>query len=174
VVFVTLDDFEEDFWEQNPELQYIEPFAEIKKQKGSSNIMKAIYLVYDYKSKFNVGGVNEEEAKRDVQKNFLKQKDFNWGKYNEIIEAYKDKCKTPLQKSLEQYAEQLFGLQKYINSLSWEDDDEAPIKAQSIKDYKAFFKDYKEYEALVKEELKEKRYKGGYRKSPAEKMSSGG
>ena len=172
--FIEIEDFEKDFWEQNPEIQFIEPFASFKKTKGSSDLMKAIYLVYDFKSKFKIAGVNEEEAKRDVQKNFLKKKDFNWGQYNELIEAYKDMCTTKLQKSLMQYEEQLFGLQRYINSLSWDDDEDAAIKTQSIKDYKMFFKDYKEYEELVKEELKEKRYKAGYRKSPAEKLTSGG
>lgn len=172
--FIEIEDFNQDFWEQNPELQYIEPFATFKKTKGSSDIMKAIYLVYDFKSKFKIAGVSEEEAKRDVQKNFLKKKEFNWAQYIELIEAYKDMCTTKLQKSLQQYEEQLFGLQKFINSLSWESDEDAAIKTQSIKDYKMFLKDYKEYEDLVKEELKEKRYKGGYRKSPAEKLSSGG
>jgi len=40
--FVTLEDDKADFWEQNPELKYIEPFATFSKKKDSSNIMKAI------------------------------------------------------------------------------------------------------------------------------------
>lgn len=36
--FVTLDDLDGDFWAQNPELKYIEPFAEFSKKEDSSSI----------------------------------------------------------------------------------------------------------------------------------------
>ena len=52
--FVIVDDLDGDFWKQNPELKYIEPFSEFSKKKNSSEIMKAIYLAYDFKSKFNI------------------------------------------------------------------------------------------------------------------------
>lgn len=170
--FVILDDLDGDFWEQNPELKYMEPFSEFKKEKNSSNIMKAIYLAYDFKSKFNRAGIPEEQAKEDIAKNFLKKPDFEWGKYKEIIESYKDKCKTKVQKALEKFEEDVVGFQNYLRRLSWEDEEEAQVKSNIYKIVDEYYKKYKECEALVKDEIREKRYKGGYRLSPAEKMSN--
>lgn len=170
--FATLEDLDGNFWEQNPELKFIDPFSEFMKKKNSSEIMKAIYLVYDFKSKFNIAGVSEDEAKKDIEKNFLKIKNFDWLDYHDIIEAYKDKCTTKVQKALQRFEKDLTGLQDYLDRLSWEDDEEAMLKKDIIKDIDSFYKKYKECEALVKEEMREKRYKGGYRKSPAEKLST--
>jgi len=170
--FVTLDDLDGDFWEQNPELKYIEPFAKFSKTKNSSAIMKAIYLAFDFKSKFNRAGIPEEEAKKDIAQNFLKIKDFQWGEYHEITEAYKDKCKTKVQKSLEKFEADVVGFQNYMLSLSWEDEDEAAVKVNLVKEVDNYYQKYKACETIVKDEVREKRYKGGYRLSPAEKMST--
>lgn len=170
--FVIVDNLEEDFWKQNPELKYIEPFAEFSKKKNSSEIMKAIYLAYDFKSKFNRAGIPEDEARKDIAKNFLKKPDFVWGEYKEIIDAYKDKCKTKIQKSLELFEEDVVGFQNYLRRLSWEDEEEAQVKSSIYKIADEYYKKYKDCESLVKDEIREKRYKGGYRLSPAEKMST--
>ena len=169
--FVTLDNLDGDFWEQNPELKYIEPFAQFSKKKDSSSIMKAIYLAFDFKSKFNRAGIPEEDAKRDIAKNFLNIEDFQWGEYNELIEAYKDKCKTKVQKSLEKFEADVVGFQNYMSSLSWEDEDEAAVKVNLVREVDNYYRKYKACETIVKDEIREKRYRGGYRLSPAEKMS---
>lgn len=170
--FVTLDDLDGDFWVQNPELKYIEPFAEFSKKEDSSSIMKAIYLAFDFKSKFNRAGIPEEEAKRDIAKNYLKIKDFQWGEYHELTDAYKDKCKTKVQKSLERFESDLLGFEHYMLGLSWQDENEAPVKSELVKEVEKYFQKYKACEAIVKDEIREKRYKGGYRLSPSEKMST--
>lgn len=170
--FVIVDDLDGDFWKQNPELKYIEPFAEFSKKKNSSEIMKAIYLAYDFKSKFNRAGIPEEEARKDIAKNFLKNEKFVWAEYKEIIDAYKDKCKTKVQKALELFEEDVVGFQNYLRRLSWEDEEEAQVKSNIYKIADEYYKKYKDCESLVKDEIREKRYKGGYRLSPAEKMST--
>lgn len=170
--FVIVDDLDGDFWKQNPELKYIEPFAEFSKKKNSSEIMKAIYLAYDFKSKFNRAGIPEEEARKDIAKNFLKNQKFVWAEYKEIIDAYKDKCKTKVQKALELFEEDVVGFQNYLRRLSWEDEEEAQVKSNIYKIADEYYKKYKDCESLVKDEIREKRYKGGYRLSPAEKMST--
>jgi len=149
--FVTLDDLDGDFWIQNPELKYIEPFAEFSKKEDSSSIMKAIYLAFDFKSKFNRAGIPEEESK---------------------TEAYKDKCKTKVQKSLEKFEADVVGFQNYMSSLSWEDEEEAGVKASLVREVDNYYRKYKDCETIVKDEIREKRYKGGYRLSPSEKMST--
>lgn len=171
--FVTLEDDKADFWEQNPELKYIEPFATFSKKKDSSNIMKAIYLVYDFKSKFNRGGIPQDQAKDDVAKNFLNKKDFKWDDYKEIITAYEDSCTTVKQKALLKFQKDLTGLSNFMERLSWEDAEDQYTKKEINKEMIVYFKNLSECESLVNEEIKEKRFKGGYRMSPSEKMTSG-
>jgi arylsulfatase A-like enzyme len=171
--FVTLDDDKADFWEQNQELKYIEPFATFSKKKDSSDIMKAVYLVYDFKSKFNRGGIPKDKAKEDVAKNFLKKPNFKWDDYEEVIKAYIDTCTTVKQKALQKFEKDLKGLSEYMEVLSWADPDEAVIKKDINKEMRVYFNNLSECESLVNEEIKEKRFKGGYRMSPSEKMTSG-
>lgn len=170
--FVILEDEKVDFWEQNPELKYIEPFAALYKKKDSSDIMKAIYLVYDFKSKFNRGGISKDKAKDDVSKNFLKKPNFKWEDYKDIIDAYIESCTTVKQKALQKFEKDLTGLSDYMEALSWADPDEAVIKKDINKEMRVYFNNLSECESLVNEEIKEKRFKGGYRMSPSEKMTS--
>jgi hypothetical protein len=163
--FVILEDLAGDFWEQNPEIALIEPFASFKKKKGSSEIMKAIYLIYDFKSKFNVAKEPREKVIEDVNTNFLKQPNFDWTKHTDVIEAYQEKCKTPLQRDLEAVYEDLRGLRSYITRLSWEDDEEAKIKKDYMKEIDSYYERCKNLEAKVLGEIQEKRFKGNVRKS---------
>lgn len=165
IPFVELYSLEEDFWVQNPELSVMSPFAEFKKKKNSGEIMKAIYLIYDFKSKFNIAKEPREKVIEDVNKNFLKQPNFDWSKYTDIVNAYIEKCKTPLQKDLEAMYFDLEGLRKYINRLSWEDDEEAKIKKDYMKEIDGFYDKCKNLEAKVLGEIQEKRFKGNVRKS---------
>jgi hypothetical protein len=163
--FVIIEDLAGDFWEQNPELALMRPFSEFKKKKNSSEIMKAIYLIYDFKSKFNVAKEPRERVIEDVNTNFLKQPNFDWGKLQDIIDAYVEKCKTPLQRDLEAMYEDLKGLRSYIARLSWEDDDEAKIKKDYMKEIDTYYERCKNLEAKVLGEIQEKRFKGNVRKS---------
>lgn len=160
------------FWEQNPELKYIEPFSEFYKEENSSDIMKAIYLAYDFKSKFIRAGISEDESKRDIAKNFIKDTSFEWGKYSKIIDAYKEMCKTKVQKALDRFERDAVGFTEYLTNLSWEDPEEAEVKSSIYKTVEDYYKKYKDCEALVIGEIKEKRFRDGYRLSPAEKMSN--
>lgn len=170
--FVILEDEKDDFWEQNPELKYIEPFSTFSKKKDSSETMKAIYLVYDAKSKFNRGGISKDKAKDDVSKNFLKKPNFKWEDYKDIIDAYIESCTTVKQKALQKFEKDLTGLSDYMEALSWADPDEAVIKKDINKEMRVYFNNLSECESLVNEEIKEKKFKGGYRMSPSEKMTS--
>lgn len=169
--FVTVYDFDEDFWLQNPELKYMEPFASFYKTDNSSLIMKAIYLAYDFKSKFNRAGISIEESKKDIAENYIKDSKFEWGKYNDIISSYQERCKTKVQKALEIFEADVIGFQNYLSSLSWEDQDEALVKASTYKVVEDYYVKYKNCESLVKEEINEKKYRNDYRLSPSEKLT---
>jgi hypothetical protein len=171
--FVTIDiESPLTFWEQNPEIKYMEPFSSFYEEENSSDIMKAIYLAYDFKSKFIRAGIPEDTAKRDIAKNFLKDPSFEWGKYSKIIDAYKDKCKTKVQKALDKFEKDAVGFTEYLANLSWEDPEEAEVKSGIYKTVEDYYKKFKDCEALVIGEINEKRFRDGYRLSPAEKMSS--
>jgi len=163
--FVNLENIEDNFWEQNPELAYMTPFSELYKKKEGEQIMKAIYLIYDFKSRFNIAKEPREKVIEDVSTNFLKKPKFDWSKYEHIISTYEDKMKTPLQKDLEAMYLDLEGFRSYITRLSWEDDEEAKLKRDYMKDIDVLYNKIKELESKVAGEIQEKRFRGNARKS---------
>jgi len=60
-----------------------------------------------------------------------------------------------------------------MERLSWEDAEDQYTKKEINKEMIVYFKNLSDCESLVNEEIKEKRFKGGYRMSPSEKMTSG-
>ena len=122
--FAILKDIDEDFWEQNKELTFISPFSSFKKKKNSSEVMKAIYLLYDHKSKLNESDTPFESRLDDVNKNFLGDANFDWSKYEEIVEAYKEKCVSFVFKELGKKKERVEEVDKTISSLHLDDPEE--------------------------------------------------
>lgn len=91
VVPPNLDADEHDFFEYNPELQYIDPVPRLIKDVGpmvASRVMWAVYLSEDPQSKFF--SMREEERRYQISKNFLKNVDFGWDLYGYMIDAYPD------------------------------------------------------------------------------------
>lgn len=170
--FVTLDDIKGDFWEQNPEIELHQPFANFKKNKRSSDIMKAIYLVYDPKSISKRGNISEEQSKKDIAENLLGDPNFDWEPYVDIIRAYKEKCKTKLQVELEKWLYDIQERLQYGNELSWSDEAESKRKDDILLSHKKYMDAYIEVERKVKDEMASRRMKNGYHKSMLEMMGT--
>lgn len=145
---VKLRDIEASFWGQNPELGLMTPFAAFKKKAKSDKIMKAIYLIWDAKSTFRKSGMTTEQIMEDINTNFLGNPDFDWEPYQEIIEAYKDKCMSRLYKKVLDMLEELDLIDEARQSLSWDDEDEYKRK---IELFAASKKLYEEAITLQKE-----------------------
>lgn len=82
-------DITHNFWEDNPEVKYIEEFRELFNKLGdiqSSRIMIAIFLVEDPKSHYKDQMRHERISL--VCKNFLKKPDLDWGKLKRYTDAY--------------------------------------------------------------------------------------
>ena len=145
---IRLKDLDKDFWEQNKELALMTPFSSFKKKAKSDKIMKAIYLIWDSKSSFRKSGMSTEEIMNDININFLNNADFNWEPYEDIVEAYKDKCMSRLYKKVIAMLSELDDIDEARSNLSWEDEDQYK---QKIALFDASKKLYEEAISLQKE-----------------------
>ena len=127
IEFIVVEDpeKEKDIWKLNPELNYMEPFATFKKtsKKNASKIMNAIWLIYDPKSKFRATDMTDDQIIADVNKNYLGKEDYDWEPYMEIVTAYRQKCKTFLQRQLEEWKQDIEERDRAIRNLSYSDPD---------------------------------------------------
>ena len=156
----------EDFWQLNFELCYLDPFTEFKDVKGSAKIMCAIWLAYDPKSSFTNGNIPEALAKSQVDKNFLKDPDFNWGDYSKYVRAFKDYCRTPIEKSLDDFKRILDERQRTAEDLDWDTDFEK--KDKIILTQKDYYEKYFEMRDRMNNEREEALAHGNYTPSELE------
>lgn len=80
---------EEDFFKQNPELQYRSSVKRLIRKVGkkeAGRIMWAVYLTEDLNSTFYP--LRTEEKRMEVAKNYLEDEDFDWDEYESLIEDY--------------------------------------------------------------------------------------
>lgn len=173
IEFIIVEDpeKEKEIWKLNPELNYMEPFATFKKtsRRNASKIMNAIWLIYDPKSKFRATDMTEAEIMQDVNKNYLGNEEYDWSPYTEIVEAYKKKCKTLLQRRLEDWRIDLEERDKSIRELKYSDPEERKEKDDMLSTRDLLYKKYLDTESLVKNETKELRMKAGYGLSKLER-----
>lgn len=159
----------EDFWKVNQELTYIEPFSSFVKEKGSALIMSAIYLAYDPKSSAQNSGESVDVIKKDIAKNVLGDPKFSWGKYNKIIDSYRSKCRTRIEKELDDWYLQLQERSEYVNNLSW--DENSREKEELLLKNDQHFQKYRSIVSALKEERVENLAHGNYTKSRLESRS---
>ena len=150
----------EDFWELNQEFSYVEPFSSFKKEKDSAKIMMAIYMVYDPKSQLVNSGESEVKIKEDIKNNFIKNPEFEWKDYRELVVAYKSYSKSKIEKELEQYYLDIIERREYAKDLDIEDDYER--KNDIIKTHKSYLKDYFDCADRLKEDRQERLFHGNY------------
>jgi len=131
----------EKFWELNIELTYLDPFSELQKEKGSSLIMTAIWMLCDPKSSFAQSSIKEHELKANLAKNLLNNPKFDWSKYGPHIRAYQNYCRTPIEKSLDSLKKILDERQQTIDGLDWDQDFEKKDKIYLSQDsyYEKYF-----------------------------------
>ncbi len=104
-------DTKTDFFKANPQLN-IETF-----KKVSSNVMWAIALLYDTKSKFF--NLPIDDRLNIIKKEFLKDKDFNIEKYKNQIELYVKLTTTPAKRQLIQWNRILDEKSKYLETIRY-------------------------------------------------------
>ena len=160
------------FWKVNPQLASFGGFKELydsddsKDKVSSSKIMWAIAFMYDPDSKF----INIPTEKRmDIIKiDFLKDKKFDWSKYDNQIKMYLDCILTPAERLMSEWKNKLEERSKFIK--------EQKYTLENAKDLDRMLADTKKmydyYNSVLDDLIKEKsgsRVKGNTMESAAEK-----
>jgi hypothetical protein len=160
---------ENNFWETNPELTILPEFSKVfdsDKSKGkqlSSTIMWGIYYAYNPESKF-FSLPNKLDL---LEKNFIKQDGFSWGKVEKVVEIYKGMVLSDSERALVEWGEIMtmrsIAMKKLYKELL-EDQNALDIDTKALKevdtmltntpkmfeDYKKVRKDYEEEKTTKK------------------------
>jgi len=168
---IRVKDIDKDFWGQNQQLAIMTPFSEFKKEKNSSKIMMAIYLIHDSKSDFIKAGMTTDEIIKDVNKNYLEDENFPWEKYQKIVDAYKDKCTSRLHKKVMNMLDEIDEIEKSRSELSWDDPNDAELKIKLFDASKKLFNEAIELQKRLNEEIAELELEGDYVPSMIEELS---
>jgi hypothetical protein len=163
-----------DFWEQNPILGYMSPFNEFKKKKNSSNIMKAIYMIYDSKSPYRATSKEEGDILAEVNKNFLNDEKFPWDEYDKIISAYKDVCISKLQKKVNDLMLEISEMDIARRDLSFDDSAESERRMKMYSMVKTLYTDAITLQNELNEEVGEQLIYGDYVPSLIEEFALNG
>lgn len=157
-------DEDEDIWKLNPHLLLISTFKELKKKEGhkkSSNIVKAIYYIWDAKSELRDSAVSENELIKEITESLL-SKNFDWSKYDHVKEAYFKYCVTEIEAEHLRRGREVKKFGDFIENWNWTKDD-AKDKGIVMKQYKEVFKDWIESDADFKQEKNTlEEFGGGY------------
>lgn len=170
--FITLNNSEENIWEINPFLDLISEFKELKRKEGeetSSNILKAIYLIWDPKSDLRESGLPETKLMNDVTESLL-GKSFNWDKYDHIREAYMEYNISELEREFLRCGKELKDFNDFLEKWTWTKEG-AKERATVMKQYKELISDYvRAKENFIQERTEIEEMEGGYTKSFLENM----
>lgn len=171
-VFCTLPEEKQNFWEANPELLNLTPYAQFYKKEGkrrSGRIMTAIYMCFDPKSSAqNSGEREEEDIMVDIATHFLNDKKFDWSEFKTIINAYKLDCRTKIEKELDYWELELKTRRQYQRNLPW--DTERKEKDEMLKTQKTLFQDMIDIRKELDKERNEKKFYAGTHKSLLERQ----
>lgn len=173
-VFAVRPEEGQNFWDANPEMQYLSPYAAFLKKHGkrkTNKVMTAIWMAFDPKSVAqNSGNREEKEIMDDIAENYLGDKKFPWKDYSEIIKAFKEDCRTKIEKELDYWEIELKTRREYQRELPW--DTERKEKDEMLKTQKTLFNDYIAVKKELDRERAEKKYYAGTHKSLLERQQS--
>lgn len=173
--FIIVNNPSDNIWEVNKELELISEFRNFKKKEGehrSSQILKAIYYIWDPKSNINDSGFSEDKLMDDVTQSLVDDPDFNWEDYEDIKQLYLDNNLSKNEQLLIKYRKEIQGLSELLDTWGWSKSD-AKLKGEVVSQYKRLFEDLKEVESkflMEKHEMEE--MLGNYVKSRFEKYGN--
>ena len=112
------------YWEIDPQLKVIEPFATLykedksKKKSNSSLTMWAIALFADPESRFK--NLSEDKKKELIEKDYIRHKckDFDWKSLAEGIEVYRSLYITQAQRSLIDWENKLKEMDDFLKYIT--------------------------------------------------------
>ena len=112
---------QENIFESNKELRYVDEFKRLIKAEGeerASKIAWALYMVHDPSSSlFNM----DMDVKLDnVAKNYLEEPEFDWEKYDYVADALKTHSMGPKKRLYSEYINLFENRKTYLRTLSYE------------------------------------------------------
>lgn len=129
-------DTDANFWSLHPDMKVISPFKQIyeddrsKKKEDSSKMMWFIVLCYDRESKLFKQSI--EERHRIIGEDYCGDSKY-YSKWKIVLDAaiavYTNIQYTPMQKLMASWDKKLVERAKWLDSLSFEEDDERVDKA---------------------------------------------
>lgn len=122
-----LNSFDTDvnIWEAEPQLKIPKVFAELyasDKSKGkahSSKIMWAIALLVDNSEANKFRNLRENDRKTLIASDFLKDEEFNFDEYQELMDMYIELNMSKLEKELRQQELKLEERARFINDTAY-------------------------------------------------------
>lgn len=107
---------ERDFFDQNPEVAYFEPFAKVKKEeKNASKICWAIFMREDPNSDFY--RIPENQREEEIKKNYLKDEKFEFEDYKYLIDAWPRYCLEKEEAMFKIWGDKLDQLTQHVRTL---------------------------------------------------------
>jgi len=173
MAFITVDSPDDNIWEKNTSLELISEFRDFKEKEGidkSSNILKAIYYIWDPKSDIRDSGVSEKKLIEDVTTDLIKDPDFKWDDYDHIRKAYMDNNITLLEGKLLNHEAEMAKLKKFLDD--WVlDKNDIRDRILAVSAYTKLIDEYIDIRDKVKMETEElSDMLGGYQKSMIEDL----
>lgn len=162
---------ENNYWEINSELLIIPEFDKVyhkdksKNKQDSSVVLWAIYYAYHPESKY----YNLPNKLEILEKNFIKQKDFNWDTYANLTEVYKSMVLSDSERALVEWGEIMTMRSVAMKKLYKEllDQEIAEIDTKSLKEVDSMLastpKMFEDYKKIRKDYEEEKTAKKGKR-----------
>lgn len=162
-------------WKQNPALGLIKEFKELKLKEGderSSNIIKAIFYIWDTKSKLRDSGLSEQQLIEDINTSVIGDPDFNWHEYWDFKEFFIAKNVSKLESMLIGYENDIRDLEQMLADWKWGKKD-LKQKAEARKQLKILVEEYADLKRKALAEADENVVlEGGYTKSLVEGLGS--
>lgn len=163
---------EENFWNLNSEIKYMSPFSVLynsdptKDKEQSSKLMWVVYLYTDPDSRFS--RMSEDEKRDEIATNYLQDKNFDWNSISNIIDGYRDKLLTKLQKSYLRLLKKLEDRDNFISKTPYNEKN-AQTLDKMFANSSAIYEQLSEIENQLNEEKKSGQIKGGRKESLSER-----
>lgn len=166
--FIQAVNIDEDFWVLNPEIKYMSPFNNFYKNGGSSKTMWAIYLYCDPNSRF--ARMEDDERAFEICNNYLSTDNniFELEDIKPLVEAYKDKILTKLQKSYNRLLKKLEERDNFIAATKYTEDNAKKLDDMFANSSK-IYQQLKAIETELESEKKAANIKGGRNESLSER-----
>jgi len=174
--FLSAVNVDENFWHLNPEIKYIQPFKKFYESnfpiskdytpEYTSKLMWAIYLYCDPDSRF--ARMDDEEKLKEICENYLQVESITHEMWGELVEAYKDKILSKLQKSYNRLLKKLEERDNFIAATKYTENNAKKLDDMFANSSK-IYQQLKAIEDELETEKKSGNIKGGRKESLSER-----